>query len=64
MGYIKRILLLPFALILWTFQYSILWIKEGGSLHINDTEELDLDLLLYDKLESVDNKLTELLNKK
>jgi len=35
MKYIKRILLLPFMIILWTVSVSIKWIKYGGELRVN-----------------------------
>ena len=32
MKYIKRILMLPFAWVLWTISLSIQWIRFGGNL--------------------------------
>ena len=40
MKYIKRLLLLPFAWILWTVYYSIKWVRYGGQLQINSSEEV------------------------
>ncbi|MCK9429201.1 MAG: hypothetical protein M0R17_04295 [Candidatus Omnitrophica bacterium] len=34
MKYIKRILMLPFAWVLWTFYYSFAWVKNGGEVNI------------------------------
>ena len=38
MKYIKRILMLPFAWVLWTFALSIKWVRDGGDLIIKAKE--------------------------
>jgi len=51
MKYIKRILMLPFAWIMWTFYLSIKWIQYGGDLVINGKNSInlkDLESLLRD----------------
>ena len=39
MKYIKRILMLPFAWVLWTVAYSIRWVKYGGELRVHDKDK-------------------------
>jgi len=39
MKYIKRILMLPFAWILWTVAYSIIWVQYGGELALHSKDK-------------------------
>lgn len=46
MKYIKRILMLPFALIIWSYYLSIRWIRYGGYLTIHGQDTPNPDELL------------------
>jgi hypothetical protein len=46
MKYIKRILMLPFAWVVWTFYLSFRWIKYGGDLAIHGKDAPNPDELM------------------
>ena len=57
MKYIIRILMLPFAIIMWIIYYSYQWVKYGGTLvlnkenHVTPSELLEAMKLLNKNLE-------------
>ena len=63
MKYILRILMLPFAWVLWTVAYSIKWVKYGGNLGINDKSPIKPGEF-YALLKEVNDKLDKLNDSK
>jgi len=49
--------MLPFAWVLWTFSYSILWIKHGGELLLRDGKPVIKPEEFYRLLLEVNKKL-------
>ena len=57
MKYIRRILLLPFAWVLWTVAYSIRWVKYGGELKLHG-KDVDYDpKAMYEEIKRLNNNL-------
>ena len=69
MKYIKRILMLPFAVVLWLFYFAIDWVKYGGELRVNNGKPVikpeEFYKLLIDtssKLSTTNDKLNKLVD--
>jgi hypothetical protein len=61
MKYIIRILVLPFAIILWVVSSSIKWIQYGGELRINLSKEVVNPVELRDLLKDLNQNILTLI---
>ena len=61
MKYIKRILMLPFAIVIMLFHYSILWVKNGGELLLFDGKPIIKPEEFYRKMCEVNEMMSKQL---
>ena len=62
MKYIKRILMLPFAVVVWVFYFTIDWVRYGGQLTVNKGKPVISPEEFHRLLTEISEKLSDNLN--
>ena len=57
MKYILRILVLPFAWVLWTVQLSVKWVQSGGDLTVKGGRNVINPEELLEEIKKLNNNL-------